>query len=307
MICTMDPIRGLYELAGKQHQVVARRQAIDELGIAPATLDREFRRRGWRSLWAGVHQAPGSRTTFETRVAAAALAVGRGAMASGRTALWLHRVLDSPPDQLHIVVPEHVRAPRLGHVRVWRSRTLRDGDRSRVRRLPVATPARALMDAARGETTSSLRALLIDARQRRVIEPPSVVARIAPHPNAPGRGRLLQACYQVDAVGADSVLAYAVQKRLQAEGIVVDAYPVTVEVDGRELHPDITRAARKVAVEADGLGTHGTARGLDLDHRKNIKYQKVGWKYLRITWRRYDRDWDGFVTDFCDLSGSTPG
>jgi hypothetical protein len=287
----------LFRIAVRQFGVVTRAQAVG-LGIGHSTFTLRVRREQWAELHPGVYVVPGTRITWLTRVSAALLAVGERGMVTGDTALHLHGVTQDAPARLTIVVPHADRAPRVRGAQVVRSRTLVEADRTAVQHLACATPARALLDAAAAHDHSALRVMLIDARQRRVVEPATVIARIAQLSwRAPGRNRLLRAAFDIDAVGADSVLTHEVQRRLVASGLRPDAHPVAVDVGrGRRLHPDITFAESFVCIECDSLAHHGSQRAIDLDHRKEQAYSEARWRCLRIGWRRMDYDWGGFVT-----------
>jgi hypothetical protein len=292
----MDAWAALFQLAARQHGAVARSQAR-RLGIDNSTFTRRVRRELWPQPHRSVFQVPGIRPGFLTCVAAALLAVGDHAAATAQTALHLHGVTEKPPTQVVLVVPHGRRAPRLSGVRIIRSRTLTDEDRTTVRRLECVTAQRAFVDTAPACDRGVLRVMLIDARQRGVVVPANVIARAAAvPPRAPGRGRLLAAAHDVDAIGADSVLSDLVHRRLIDEGLRPDSHPVTVRVDrDRRLRPDITFARSFVCIECDSLAHHSTQGAIDLDHRKDESYSCVRWKCLRIGWHRYDNDWAGFV------------
>jgi len=286
----------LFRIAVLQFGVVTRAQALS-VGISHSTFTLRVRREQWVELHPGVYVVPGMQITWLTHVSAALLAVDEQGMVTGDAALHLHGVTQIAPARPTIVVPHAKRAPRVGGVQIVRSRTLVEEDRTTVQRLACAAPARAFLDAAGVHDQSALRGMLIDARQRRVVEPATVIVRIAQlSPRAPGRNRLLRAALEVDEVGADSALTHEVQRRLLASGLQPDAHPVTVHVGhGRRLHPDITFRTSSVCIECDSLAHHGSQRAIDLDHRKDQAYGEARWKCLRIGWRRLDHDWEGFV------------
>jgi hypothetical protein len=294
----MDPWAALFDLGRRQHGVVARPQALD-LGIAATTFDRRVSTHRWHRMHAGVLLLPGADGRQpRTRISAALLAIGSHALATSWTGLYLHGVLDRHPPLVIVVVPWNRGTRRLHTVRTVRSRTLRPEDDDVVDGLAVASAERCFLDAGRTDGRDRLRVLLIDARQRRVAEPSAVAARALLNHRVPGAGRLVAAARDVDAVGTDSVFSDAVHRRLLDTGLVPDSHPVPVATPGgRVLHPDITFAVARVCIECDSLGHHGTQRGLDLDHRKEQGYRQAGWNCVRITWRRFDTDWDGFVKD----------
>lgn len=286
----------VFRLAARQHSAVTRSQAVQE-GVSDSAFTRRVRCEQWPERYRGVFLVPGYRPGFLTEVSAALLAAHGAALATADTALHLRGVIDDPPRFVTLVVPHERRAPALHDVRIIRSRTLTDDDRSIVQGLTVVTAPRGFLDAAPVLDRSRLRALLIDARQRRVATPAQIMERIADiSARVPGRNRLLWAAADVDRVGSDSVLSDVVHRRLQAEGLCPDPYPAPVDVGGRRpLQPDITFAPSLVCIECDSLAHHGSQRAIDLDHRKNEAYAAARWKCIRIGWRRYDTDWPGFV------------
>lgn len=288
----------IYEAGADQHGAVARWQA-PSLGLAVSTFDKRVRRDRLERAHPGVYLLPGADPTrHETQVSCALLAVGGEGLATGWSGLHLHGVLDRQPPLVTVVVPWVSSRRRLRAVRIIRSRTLLPEDYTMVAGLAVATVERCFLDSGRVESTARLRTLQIDARQRRVGAPASTGARARLHPRVPGSSRVVAAARQVDAVGADSALTDAVHRRLIAAGLIPDATPATIATPtGRTLHPDITFARRRVCIECDSLGFHGTQRGLDLDHRKDQAYRQAHWNCLRVGWYRYETDWDGFAHD----------
>ena len=287
----------LFELGRRQEGVVAVRQVAD-VGLSPEALRGRARREAWRRPHRGVYVLPGVAVTWEVRAWAALLAVGDHATLTGESALYVLGVSRNPPVRIHLVVRAGRRAPRLDGVRVTRSRTLTPADRRSLDGIWVATPERALLDAAARLGRARLRVLLIDARQRRVVMVGEVARRALATRRTPGRGRLLVACADVDGSAADSALVAEVERRLRdEEGIDLDVPPRIVTAPWRDLHPDLTVAGLPVAVEVDGFGFHAGRVELDLDQRKHNAYQLAGWTVLRVSWTRLEEDWAGFVAE----------
>jgi hypothetical protein len=215
-----------------------RRQRL-ALGISAATFDRRCRREGWPRLHPGVWLLPGADPTdFRLHVSAALLTAGDDALATGWTGLHLHGVIVRPPPIVSLVVPWASGRRRLHAVRTMRSRTLLDEDRGERSRLAVASPERCFLDAGRTDSRERLRTMLIDARQRRVVEPLAVATRALVHPRIPGSSQLVSAARDVDGRVVDSVLSDVVHRRLLLAGLAPDPRPVTVTTpSGRVLHP----------------------------------------------------------------------
>jgi hypothetical protein len=296
MLRSMDRWARVVAIGRAQSGVVAVRQVL-AAGVPRSTFDARVRRERWERPFPGVVVLPGRDLDAEVVTRAAALCVGPSASITGRSALAMHGVCDVYPVRVHLVVPRPHRARELAGVRVVQTRTLEAADRGPDRGVAVTTVPRALLDAAGTAGREGLRGWLIDARQRRAADVADVTARAVRAVSAPGRGRLLRACADVDASAADSVLVAEVEYRLRALGFHLDVPARTVAVPDRRLHPDLTVRDVPIAVEVDGFGTHASRRALDLDQRKHNAYVLAGWVVLRISWRRMACDWEGFVAE----------
>ncbi len=288
--------RPIFDLAEAQGGPVAVRQIVAH-GIPRSSIQGRLAGEGWRRPFRGVAIPPGVPVDPWCQARAAALAVGAHAAITAQTALLLHGVVDQPPLRPQLVVPIEHRSPSISNVQVTRSSTLFVDDTRLDHGVRVASVPRAFLDAAARSGTDRLRTWLVDGRQRRIVNPGEVVARARASPRACGRGRLLEACRQVDGSAADSALVVEVERRLRSLGFDLDVPARTVEVPGRVLHPDLTIRGLPVAIEVDGFGAHASRRGLDLDQRKHNAYALAGWVVLRIGWDRLREDWDGFVAE----------
>ncbi|MBW3663255.1 MAG: endonuclease domain-containing protein [Actinobacteria bacterium] len=285
-----------FEIVERQGGLGARRQAL-ECDISASAFDRRVKAQSWDRPYAGVVRVPGAPYGPRERHRAALLAIGGDAALAGESALWWRGVTDKPPPVITILVDWRRRAPKLPGVRVIRSRVIREDDLEEVDGALVTTVRRAFLDLAGRLRRRRLRALLIDARQRRKVELADVAERALMVLRVPGRNRLLRLVAELAPDRADSILTELVFQGLVAADLVPDAVPATVPVSGRELHPDITFAARQVAIECDGYGSHSERSHLELDNRKNNAYLLAGWKVLRIDWGRFENDWDGFIAE----------
>ncbi|MBW3664188.1 MAG: endonuclease domain-containing protein [Actinobacteria bacterium] len=284
------------ELLDEQGGVAACRQA-DSCGLDRSTLNRRVAKEGWARPFPGVIRSPGVPDDARTRTRAALLAVGGDAALAGETALWWWGVIDKPPPFVTIIVPWGRRGRKLPGVRVIRSRVLEAFDVEEVDGVRVTTVQRAFLDLAGRLPKRRLRALLIDARQRRKVELSDVAQRAMQVLRVPGRNRLIRLCAELAPENADSILTDAVFRGLIDAGLAPDTVPVEVPVAGRVLHPDITFAARRLAIECDGYGSHSERSQLELDNRKTNAYQLSGWTVLRIDWDRFENDWEGFLAE----------
>ena len=148
---------------------VASRSALLQLGIASSTLARRCRPGGpWRRLIPGVILVAGGQPSRYQAVRAALVHAGPGAVVTGIETLRRHGVRRLPDDHdVHVLIPHDRHVRGRGYVVV--ERTIRPPEASGD--LPLATPARALIDAARRMTNlDQVRAMVADAVQRGICE-----------------------------------------------------------------------------------------------------------------------------------------
>ncbi|HEY0638346.1 MAG TPA: hypothetical protein VGD67_11925 [Pseudonocardiaceae bacterium] len=157
---------------------VASRAALLGLGIASSTLAQRCRPGGpWRRLIPGVFLVTGGTPTREQLVRGALSHAGPGAVVTGIEALRRHGVRRLPSDDtVHVLIP-HARHVR-GRSYVVIERTIRPPAATGA--IPLASPARALIDAARRMSRpDEVRAMVSDAIQRRICRLGELEAELA--------------------------------------------------------------------------------------------------------------------------------
>lgn len=280
----MDQWLALAQVAGEQHGRIHVRQA-QELGIAPATLRRLAHRFAWRRPHPGVFVLPGAPPSHEGKLASAVLAVGEPVLVANWSAAWLWGLVKAAPTVIEVVVPHQRRKASLDGVTVHRSRTLTDDDAAIVRHLPVTSVARTLCDLAPLTEEEALRALVIDARQRRLVRLEEVAEQAGRYDVLKGLRRLRRVLWELDGERCDSVLEWRVRRLLAEAGLRAAPAPVPVDVGTRELHVDIAWPEERVGIEVDGLGSHSERESLETDIARHNALARVGWRVLRAGWR----------------------
>lgn len=295
MLGRVNGWQGLLELGRRQHGFVHVNQGV-QVGLSADAVRKRASREGWPRPHRGVVGLPGAPDMFAARVSAAVLAVGGRVLASRHTAAYLLGITDRPPDRIELVVPYDRGYPRIDGVAVWRSRTLRRRDTTTVRGLPVTTVPRTLLDLAAVCSRSRLRGLVIDALQRRKVSTAALVAVCHRIRSAPGRRRLRLVLHEVDRDRCDSVLAFAVRRRLRAEGLSPDPGPVALPAGDRVLEVDVAFSTFEVGIECDGFAYHSNRTQLDRDNRRRNRVAvHTCWTILYLTWDRLEDDWEGFL------------
>jgi hypothetical protein len=150
---------------------VATRAQLIKLGVDPATISRRCQADGrWRRLLPGVVLMSDTEPNRRQLVRASLLRTGPLTVVTGMEAAYRHGVRRIPADRpVHILIPHGMRVGSRGFLLVERSR--RAWDKHVVDGIPLAGPARALIDGARRERrTDIVRAMIADALNRGVCQ-----------------------------------------------------------------------------------------------------------------------------------------
>lgn len=280
----MDTWPIISDLAAQQHGRVSARQ-LKAAGMDDATLSRLARRQSWEQPHRGVYAPVGAVPSPRAALAEALLAVGPPVLIGGWSAAWLWGLVRAAPTLPELVVPHHRRLSRDGMV-IRRSRTLKASDGVILDGLPVSNPVRLICDLAALTDEEALRALLIDARQRRLLDLADIAERAAGMGTAAGIASLRERLAELDREHCDSVLEHRLRRRLaEVPDLPPPApAPFPVRSGGRTLHVDIAWPDRCVGIEADGFGSHAERLSLHIDARRHNALQLAGWRVLRATW-----------------------
>lgn len=249
-------------------------------------LSRLAARQRWERPYRGVYTAIGASDSPEGRLAAALLAVGPPVLVARWSAAWMWGLVRAAPTVPELVVPHYRRPGRQPGMDVRRSRTITAQDGVILRGLPVTGPTRTLCDLAAVTEQATVRALLLDARQRRLVELPDVAACAGRMGTAAGLGQLRRLLMELDGERCDSVLEYRIRRLLAGvPGLPRPApHPVPVQAGHRVLHVDVGWPQWLVGLEVDGFGGHSERQSLERDARRHNALQLAGWRVLRATW-----------------------
>ena len=272
-------------LAEAQAGAIARRQ-LRALGVSREVVRSHLRGRRWQRVHPGTYVAFTGPLPPLTRIWAAILYAGEGAVASHATAGWLHRLVDDLPVRLDVCVPHghRHRGSRPG-VRVRQSRRLV------VRVHPTQLPPRTRLedtvldlteDAPR---TDAVITLLLRACQRRL----TTAARLreAARRRSRMRWRALVADVLADVVdGVQSALERRYRRDVELpHGLPRGTRNLQEGPRGRRRYRDTRYKRWRVVVELDGRAAHPEEwRELD-DLRDNEVLEADGAVTMRYGWR----------------------
>jgi very-short-patch-repair endonuclease len=194
----------------------------------------------------------------EGRWMAAVLACGEGAVLSHRSAAALWTIAPLPSVIEVMVSGDAGRRPRNG-LRIHRSLTLRPSQTTRRAGIPVTKPSRTLEDLKRALPSDQFAAAL---RQAEFLRLPIGEQLEPDHTRSELEGRFLALCRR---------------HRLPKPEVNVRVGPFLV---------DFLWRARRLVVEVDGFGTHGTRSAFEADRARDMRLKLMGHDVIRFTWRQ---------------------
>jgi hypothetical protein len=286
----------LYEIASSQRFLVSRRQAL-EAGLTEKAIDHRVTVSRWLRIHDGVYQVDRRPLSWESKLLAAVLACGPGALASHRAAL-VHWGLDGVS-----MAPVEVTMPygNLGFPEgAIIHRTRRPQEPAEVRGIPVTTVERTLLDCA-ARLSGMIIGKALDSAIRRGF---TTDDRVYDHLLAKG-GRGVKGTKRMrwvirdrihdTATGSGSefellrhmMMAFLPRPELQ--------HPLFPE-NGRRI-PDFYWPALGKAVEVDGVDAHASADKLDDDLVRQNALMDLGIELRRFSARLIRREPDRVVAE----------
>jgi hypothetical protein len=218
---------------------------------------------------------------------AAVLACGDDAALSHRSAAHLHELRFTSRRGIDVIVTGRTPRRHAG-VELHRSLTLdRPRDVTRVRGIPVTTIARTLLDLAAVVERRQMARAVYQAELLEVLDMRALVEQLSRNPHAPG-SRRLRAELDLPTDSSDSPLANRFLARWRAfGGPDPEREPYIDPGDGGVLlRPDFVWRQPKVAVEADGRGSHRTIHAFEDDRVRDQRLVAAGWIVIRVTDRQ---------------------
>jgi very-short-patch-repair endonuclease len=268
------------DLAAVQHGVVARSQLIGA-GMSVATVDRWVRRGRLRKLHGGIYLL-GPVAGPRAREMAAALACGKGAVVSHRSAaaIWELSAPRPPSDPVDVTVT--LRDRRRAGVRVHRVRCLPADDVTVEQGLPVTSAPRTLLDLAGIADLRETERALERYTTLRLGTPAALQSLARRRPTRRGATRLLAL---LDDGPPPLTRSEAEERFLQLVRRGQLPAPATnVRVAGCEV--DFLWRKQRFVVEVDGHAFHASRRAFESDRRRDALLAAAGFQVVRVTWRQ---------------------
>ncbi|HEX8645911.1 MAG TPA: type IV toxin-antitoxin system AbiEi family antitoxin domain-containing protein [Thermoleophilaceae bacterium] len=278
---------GIAELAARQHGVVARFQLL-LMGFGRNSIQHWIGSGYLQPLHRGVYAVGHRKLTAEGRTMAALLACGEDAMASHRTAAWLHSLLRDSRSVTDVTLPGSAPARQAG-IRPHRARALHPEDTVVIDGIPCTSVARTLLDVAASEPRRLERAME-EAERLGTFDLAAIertCARCGGHRGLKPLRALIGRTHS-PLPFTRSEFERRVWDRLRREDLPLPA--VNTWVGGHEV--DMYWAHRNVVVELDTRDYHAQRAAFETDRARDAKLLAAGTPVLRITGRRFDADED---------------
>ncbi|HVE69597.1 MAG TPA: type IV toxin-antitoxin system AbiEi family antitoxin domain-containing protein [Solirubrobacteraceae bacterium] len=293
---------GIAALAARQYGLVSRAQ-LREHGLRRRAVEHRVEQGRLHPLHRGIYAVGHRSVSREGRWMAAVLAGGHGAVLSHRAAAELWELRPPAGGAIEATVPRSLRSrPGLRFHRV----ALPDHERTTHRGIPVATPARILLDLATVLRRHELERAAEEAERRALVEPAALDALFAEHPRAKGI-RVLRAI--ADSGRPQALTRSDLEARflrfLDRADLPTPRVNARIRAGGRRLEVDFVWPRQRVAVELDGHAYHSTRAAFERDRERDRLLQAAGWRVVRITWRQLRDDPEAVARDLRRLLAPT--
>ena len=288
-------------LLERQHGLIHFRQAR-ELGYTKASVHRRVRADKWLPVHRSVYRSFAFPRTPEQDIMAAHLALGRGSVASHRSAGYLLGLdgLQEPIVELSLATSG--RAALSGAI-VHRIGSLPACDITVARSVPVTNASRLLIDVGAVVNEETLELALEDAYRRGLTSQARLEWRIK---ELCGRGR--SGCSSIRKLisnGSSSVTGSGLEVRLHRLISLSDLPPPVkqfeiYDVDRFIARPEFAYPNQLIAVEADSHRWHTSHLAWERELRRRNEMQKLGWIIIHVTRRDIDTRPEEVIDDIRD-------
>jgi very-short-patch-repair endonuclease len=281
--------RGLHSsiavVAARQHGLLTLDQARD-LGMTRHQVAHLVREGRWRAPHLGVFQIAGSPSTPGSRIMAATLAAGPTAMASHRTAAWLHGLTGRTFAKVELTVAAEYRSTIAGLL-VHRTKQLDPVDRCTVDGLPATSIGRTLLDLGAVWPFELVEPIAQDALIRKTVAATDLVALLERVGRSGRNGTAVLRAIVHQSI-PDSRLESELERRLleliRRAGLPMPALQYEIETGIGTIRLDSAWPDTRVTAEADGRRWHANATHARRDLRRSNAIQGAGWTHLRYGW-----------------------
>ena len=238
----------------------------------------------WRILLPGIYLLKNVEVTWRSRVMAAILWAGPGAVASGRTAAALHCLRHGTQETIEISVPR--KANSAHGITVRCDTSLIDEPRVFVDNIPVTRISRTLLDLCRCLGLSAASEAVVDAVRRRrttLVD----LGRILDEVGGPGKGgttalrRILTERFAFGVTDSDAEDLFLAMAKRRGYSF---SYHYVVRDPGLTAELDFADLPAFLDIELDGSRYHDDPVAAQRDKNRDNELIGRGWVVLRFTY-----------------------
>lgn len=290
--------RKLGALAARQHGVITRQQLLDA-GLSLRTIGRRVERGQLHRLHRGIYASGDRELSWQGRWLAAVLACGEGALLSHRSGAALWGFIRPHGEPIEISAAAGRTRPGI----VVREGGIESSDRSEVAAIPVTSVARTLFDLAEVLDERQLGRAWEEADRLKLLVLSEVEAVCA---RGYGRRALRPIRELIEQARAPETAGSELEERVIELCREHDLpLPETnVEILGREVDGFWPR--ERLIVEADGFAFHGHRTAFERDRERDAAMQVEGYRVIRLTYRRLEREPAAVASQLRHLLGLDP-
>jgi hypothetical protein len=293
------PTERVAEIATAQGGVVSLDQLRDQGVSSKAAADRG-RARSYHRIHRGVYVVGHRSISWNTRLRAALLACGEGAVISHGTAAVFHQLFDRWPHFVDVTVPVEA-GRKIDGIRCRRCRYPEPEEVEVRHEIAVTTIARTLADLAGMLRLPDLRKVVGRTAIHRKLDLQAVDLAIY---NAKGRRGLKKLDLalvpyrtkdgKVPDVRSD--FETLVLPQLLDQGTPRPTTNAPIEIEGERFLVDFLWEKERVIVETDGRETHETPTAFQDDRRRDQFLAAAGFRALRVTWDQIHKERQAVLT-----------
>jgi predicted transcriptional regulator of viral defense system len=258
------------------------RAQLRAIGLSADAIDGRLERGSLHPIHRAVYAVGHTRITRDGHYTAAVLACGPAAALSHRSAAALWGI-SRYSGRIELTVPS---PRRRGHRFIPRRSSLQPDEITEERGIPVTTVARTLVDLGSVLTDDQLEKAIREAEFLRLFDLNEITGLLDRHPRRKGTAALRKAI--TDAGDARDRTRSDLEDRfmflLSEANLPTPELNGTIELDAMTIEADAIWRDRKLIVELDSWGAHGTQSAFERDRERYLALAAAGWVSVRITW-----------------------
>jgi very-short-patch-repair endonuclease len=281
--CHQLPVDELISwLATRQHGIVARWQLL-ELDVDSDAISYRAERGRLLQVRDGVYAVGHLALTDEARIMAAVLACGPDAVASHRTAAFIHGIFTRIPEMFSVTVAVPREKPHVREIDTHASE-FHPGEVAIENAIPVTSYIRTFLDLAATVYPQTL-VYAFEHLERKPDQLPELARLVERHRGERGVGKLRRvlAAHARHTGVSRSTLEREFIRWLKKRGIALPILNDKLSIGDEVFMPDCHWPAARLIIELDTWDYHGTFTARSRDSRRDRVLSVAGYTVLRVT------------------------